>query len=813
MAIFGAGVCAADVPPSMQTVLPGFIVRELPINLTSLNNIEYAPDGRLFAGGYDGRFHMLQDRDGDGLEETVTTLSEEKSPNYPLGVAVKDGSPYFVLTDEVIRFVDKDADGIPETRETVIKEFDDPKLKNLSYLHNRRVDSSMGLAIGPDGSIYVTMGNAGFSNPYWLDNVTVNKNGTEAGQGDPQYSTSKRRGCLLRIHPDGRVEQLASGLRYVMSLQFNGAGDLFASDQEGATWSPNGNPFDELLFLETGRHYGFPPSHPKYLSNVIDEPSVFDYAPQHQSTCGFRFNGPLPGRGRFGPEWWSHDVLMTGESRGKLWRTSLVKSRSGYVAVNQLFASSNLLLVDTAVSPEGDLVVCCHSGPPDWGNGPNGAGHIYKISAVKEPVARPVLTQAVSPDETWIAFDQPLDADAWQNAALHTRIESGRYVSAADRLEAIRPSYAVVAMQQKQLRSSHSVQSVSLSSDRTVLKIKTEPRTEAVTYAVALPNKIDVDHDLSGVSVVWQGEGTESWIGALPHLDIATSLRLARGSVLHGRLSELLHEKGSLHLSCRMDLWRMLIPAVQPRADLGYEPSGEKITVMFRSEMPFTLKSDMGQIKRHSARIAELVVDSPKENQWPLVEITAATPLSLIDVSYFTDRDPRERAFPVRRILQPFAEPARPIIDSRTIPEIAGGDYEAGHKLFVGKAACATCHQFRGEGFRVGPDINNTPHRDYAGVLRDVTNPSAVINPDAIGYTVLTVGGQVFNGVRSAESTDELQLTVAGGKTETIRRADIDQIKPMQTSLMPADVQKQLTAEELRDLMTYLLTEPNAAGK
>ena len=64
------------------------------------------------------------------------------------------------------------------------------------------------------------------------------------------------------------------------------------------TWVPNGNPFDELLHIQTGRHYGFPPRHPKWLPDVIAEPSVWDYAPQHQSVCGFRFNGPSPGRGR-----------------------------------------------------------------------------------------------------------------------------------------------------------------------------------------------------------------------------------------------------------------------------------------------------------------------------------------------------------------------------------------------------------------------------------------------------------------------------------------------------------------------------------
>jgi glucose/arabinose dehydrogenase len=396
-----AGLGLAATAPGVQMLVPGFTVHELPVELTSLNNIEYASDGRLFAGGYDGRFHVLQDTDGDGLEDKVVTFSDKTSPDYPLGIAVKDGEPYFVLTNEVIRFRDTDRDGVPDKREVFASGFDDPVLAKAPYVLHRRVDNAMALAFGPDGALYLTMGNAGFRNPYWEDKA-----------GKRWYSTAQGRGCLLKITADGKVEQLASGLRYVMSLQWNRHGDLFATDQEGATWVPNGNPFDELLHLQPGRHYGFPPRHPTHLPDVVDEPSVWDFAPQHQSTCGFRFNGAADARHRFGPTFWADNALITGESRGKLWRTALAKTAAGYVARTELIGNISALAVDCAIAPNGDLVICTHTGAPDWGNGPTGKGRIFKIRYSQKNAPQPVLTWPASETETVIAFDRPLGSSA-----------------------------------------------------------------------------------------------------------------------------------------------------------------------------------------------------------------------------------------------------------------------------------------------------------------------------------------------------------------------------------------------------------------
>jgi len=789
-------------PPFAETpavkfdmLVPGFVVRELPVKLTSLNNIEYAPDGRLFAGGYDGRFHLLRDTDGDGLEDRVDTFSPEPSANYPLGMAVKDGMPYAVLTDEVVRWRDTNGDGIPDTRETVARGFDDPELVAAPYLNHRRVDSSMAMAFGPDGALYVTMGNAGYNNPYWHDK-----------QGVAHYSPGKRRGCLLRIGTDGKVEQLASGLRYIMSLQFNQHGDLFGSDQEGATWVPNGNPFDELLHIQTGRHYGFPPRHPRWLPDVIDEPSVIDFGPQHQSTCGFRFNGPSEGRGRFGPESWARDAFVVGESRGKLWRVALAKTAAGYVARTQLIGSVPLLLVDCAISPRGDLVVCAHTGKPDWGNGPKGEGRIFKISLTDKAAPQPVLVWPGSETETVIAFDRQLDP----TTAAKWTIEAGRYVEAADRLETMRPGYAVVGMQQRQKRTGLAVEGTRIGEHGRSIVITTAPRTAAINYALASSSGLDLAHDLSGVAAIWQDK-TRAWSWWLPHPDFVAAREFTRGSAPHAMLWEKLATPGKLTLRGKLDLTNMLTPPTQPLSKLDYEPDPETVTVTFKSDVELYLDAPAAKVERVSANESRFTVVAPRENEWPAFTLALTTPAKSLDVSYNTTRDPRPRALATRRFLVPFATPGAPEDRTRNIPQIAGGNWHAGHALFTGKAACATCHQLRGEGVRVGPELGNLIHSDYASLLKNITDPNASINPDAVGYTVTLKDGTAVVGTRLGETEAELQIAQPGGAVAKLKKAGVARTEPMTTSLMPAGLDKALSAEELRDLMTYLLLQTPAA--
>jgi hypothetical protein len=124
----------------------------------------------------------------------------------------------------------------------------------------------------------------------------------------------------------------------------------------------------------------------------------------------------------FGPSWWTDDAIVCGYSRGKLFRTELVKVRGEYVARTALIGVLGTLPVDAYVSPDGALIVAAHSGAPDWGSGPDGRGKLFKVTYRDRGHPQPVMAWPGGPREVRIAFDRPLDPDQLRDVSKTTRL-------------------------------------------------------------------------------------------------------------------------------------------------------------------------------------------------------------------------------------------------------------------------------------------------------------------------------------------------------------------------------------------------------
>src|SRR5205814_1756794 len=65
-------------PPPVQMFVPGFTVRQLPVDLPNINNVKYRADGKLVALAYNGDVYLLSDTDGDGLEDKAAKFWDNK---------------------------------------------------------------------------------------------------------------------------------------------------------------------------------------------------------------------------------------------------------------------------------------------------------------------------------------------------------------------------------------------------------------------------------------------------------------------------------------------------------------------------------------------------------------------------------------------------------------------------------------------------------------------------------------------------------------------------------------------------------------
>src|ERR1044072_8776918 len=88
VALARGATVAAEPPAPVHMLVTGLTVRELPVPLSNLDNLRSAPDGRLFALGYDGRVHVLRDTNGDGLEDADEIFWDKPTISIPVGMAI-----------------------------------------------------------------------------------------------------------------------------------------------------------------------------------------------------------------------------------------------------------------------------------------------------------------------------------------------------------------------------------------------------------------------------------------------------------------------------------------------------------------------------------------------------------------------------------------------------------------------------------------------------------------------------------------------------------------------------------------------------
>jgi putative membrane-bound dehydrogenase-like protein len=140
------------------------------------------------------------------------------------------------------------------------------------------------------------------------------------------------------------------------------------------------------------------------------------------------------------------------------------------------------------------------------------------------------------------------------------------------------------------------------------------------------------------------------------------------------------------------------------------------------------------------------------------------------------------------------------------LARVTSGDVRRGQAIFnSSKAACLACHKFGYVGGLTGPDLTRIGAvRQERDLLESILYPSLSFVRSYEPMVISTVDGKVVNGLIRNETADEIVLATGPNKEERVRKADVDEIRPSTVSIMPAGLDKQLSEQDLLDLVAFL---------
>ena len=137
-----------------------------------------------------------------------------------------------------------------------------------------------------------------------------------------------------------------------------------------------------------------------------------------------------------------------------------------------------------------------------------------------------------------------------------------------------------------------------------------------------------------------------------------------------------------------------------------------------------------------------------------------------------------------------------------------GGNPARGERLFFSpRATCGTCHTIHGFGGQVGPDLSEVGRSlRRSEIIHSIVRPSDYFAPEFQIYALETKNGQVHSGIVLSADNVSTTLQTADGSKVTIPSDDIDSLLPLRKSIMPDGLEATVSAEGLRDLISFLVT-------
>jgi putative heme-binding domain-containing protein len=164
--------------------------------------------------------------------------------------------------------------------------------------------------------------------------------------------------------------------------------------------------------------------------------------------------------------------------------------------------------------------------------------------------------------------------------------------------------------------------------------------------------------------------------------------------------------------------------------------------------------------------------------------------------------------------------PSRPFVKTWTleelVPLVEGGlkdrDFDHGRTLFA-EARCAACHRFVDDGGGLGPELSGVAGRfSVRDLLESIVLPSKTISDQYQAVTIATTRGKIVTGRIVNLSGNSFSVNsdmYDPNSTVSVRRDEIEEMKPSAVSMMPDGLLNSLHRDEVLDLVAYLMSRGN----
>lgn len=131
------------------------------------------------------------------------------------------------------------------------------------------------------------------------------------------------------------------------------------------------------------------------------------------------------------------------------------------------------------------------------------------------------------------------------------------------------------------------------------------------------------------------------------------------------------------------------------------------------------------------------------------------------------------------------------------------GDVDKGKQVY--EKNCAICHQVRGAGgIPFGPDLGTVQSWPESGIMANILDPNQSVSHGFDLWNVSLRNGESLQGVITEETPAAITVRNANGQVNTISRDEMVSQKALNMSAMPVGLEKNITKEEMADLLAFL---------